>query len=114
MSSRRNRVRAASASLVLIACIILAISNCKKDEPRPEPVVVAQGAAAQKLITPTPEAPVASGTAPIKGAVTLSGTPPEMPMTKRDADPFCAKTPTKDEEVVVGKNGGLKNVIVRI
>jgi plastocyanin len=96
------------------ALSLLALASCKKEEPKPEPVVVAQGAAAQKLITPTPASAPASGTATVKGAVTLTGTPPEMPLTNRNADPFCAKTPMKEEEVVVGKNGGLKNVIVRI
>ena len=38
--------------------------------------------------------------------VKLTGTPPEMALTKREADPFCAKTPMKDEEVVVGAGGG--------
>jgi plastocyanin len=104
------------SALLLATFALTAVAACKKEEPRPEPVVVAQGAAAQKLITPTPSAASAptSGTATVKGTVTLTGTPPEMPLTKRDADPFCAKTPMKDEEVVVGKNGGLKNVIVRI
>jgi plastocyanin len=37
-----------------------------------------------------------------------------MQMTKRQADPYCAKTPMKEEEVVVGAGGGLKNVIVRV
>jgi len=37
-----------------------------------------------------------------------------MELTKRAADPFCAKTPMKEEEVVVGPGGGLKNVIVRL
>jgi len=35
-------------------------------------------------------------------------------MLKRQADPFCARTPMKDEEVTVGPGGGLKNVLVRI
>jgi hypothetical protein len=96
------------------ALSLLALVSCKKEEPKPEPVVVAQGAAAQKLITPTPASAPPSGTATVKGTVTLKGTPPEMPLTNRNADPFCAKTPMKEEEVVVGKNGGLKNVIVRI
>jgi|SRR5579862_5033309 len=98
-------------SLVLV-CAALAAGSCKKEEPRAEPVVVAQGSAAQKLLTP--ETAPASGTAAIKGTVTLTGTPPEMQLTKRDADPFCARTPMKDEEVVVGAGGALKNVIVRI
>ncbi|HXT99844.1 MAG TPA: carboxypeptidase regulatory-like domain-containing protein, partial [Polyangia bacterium] len=50
----------------------------------------------------------------IAGTVKLVGTPPEMQMTKRQADPYCAKTPMKDEEVVVGPGGALKNVIVRV
>jgi plastocyanin len=108
-ASRRCSIVAPAALAVLLIA-----PSCKKDEPRPEPVVVAQGAAAQKLITPTPTAAAPSGTATVKGVVSFTGTPPEMPLTKRDADPFCAKTPMKDEEVVVGKNGGLKNVIVRI
>jgi plastocyanin len=103
-----------SRALSLLACVVLGAGACKKDEPRPAPVVVAQGTAAQKLLTPEPASPAKSGTASIKGTVTLSGTPPEMALTKRDADPFCARTPMKDEEVLVGKNGGLRNVIVRI
>jgi plastocyanin len=99
-------------ALVALPLLAVALVSCKKDAPRPDPVVVAQGPAAQKLLTPEPAAP--AGTASIKGVVTLTGTPPEMAPTKRDADPFCARTPMKDEEVVVGKNGGLKNVIVRI
>src|SRR5882672_8916108 len=92
-----------SLALVWIA---LASAACKKDEPPRDPVVVAQGAAAEKLLTPSPAAaPAPTGTAAIRGAVTLTGTPPEMPLTKRDADPFCARTPMKDEEVVVGPGG---------
>jgi hypothetical protein len=104
-----------TVALSLIGCAALAgvAGGCKKDEPRPEPVVVAQGAAAQKLITPEP-APPPGSTVAITGAVTLSGKPPEMALTKRDADPFCARTPMKDEEVVVSAAGALKNVIIRV
>jgi plastocyanin len=102
-----------------VACTFLAASlsmgSCqKKEEPRPEPKVVAQGAAAAKLVTPDPAAAPKAGTGTVKGQVVLTGTPPEMALTKRDADPFCARTPMKDEEVVVGPGGALKNVIVRI
>jgi plastocyanin len=106
MSSRR--------ALSLLSSVALAAVACKKDAPQPDPVVVAQGAAAQKLITPEPAAAPASGTATIKGTVTLTGTLPEMALIRRDADPFCARTQMKDEEVVVGAGGVLKNVIVRI
>src|SRR5450432_97971 len=100
-------------SLVLV-CMAFAAGACKKEEPRAEPVVVAQGSAAQKLLTPEAATPPASGTASIKGVVAVTGTPPEMQLTKRDADPFCARTPMKDEEVVAGPGGALANVIVRI
>jgi plastocyanin len=106
-----------SRGLILFGLSALALGACKKNEGPKEPVVVAQGAAAEKLLTPTP-APAAgapaTGASSIRGAVKLTGTPPEMPLTKRDADPFCARTPMKDEEVVVGPGGTLKNVIVRI
>jgi plastocyanin len=103
-----------SRGLLGFVCMTLGAAACKKEEPPSEPVVVAQGAAAQKLLTPDPVAVPPRGTASIKGTVTLAGVPPEMPLTKRDADPFCARTPMKDEEVVVGAGGALKNVIVRI
>jgi plastocyanin len=54
------------------------------------------------------------GVAAIKGTVKLNGTAPEMKMLKREADPFCGAVPMKDEEVIVGANGGLKNVLVRL
>src|SRR5262249_49078748 len=103
-----------SFGLTALAGLALAGTACKKDEPPKEPVVVAQGAAAEKMLTPTPAAAPATGTAAIHGTVTLTGAPPEMQLTKRDADPFCARTPMKEEEVVVGANGVLKNVIIRI
>ena len=87
-------------------------AGCHK-ESAPE----AQAPAAAPAAAATPGAAAAapaSGHAAIQGKVKLNGTPPEMPMTKRDADPFCAKTPMKDEEVVVGPGGGLGNVVVRV
>jgi plastocyanin len=51
----------------------------------------------------------------IKGSVKLEGKPPAPADLNMKADPFCAKQPgAKDEEVVVGAGGGLKNVVVRI
>jgi hypothetical protein len=72
------------------------------------PAAPGQGAQAQ------PAAAIKAGTAEVKGTVTLAGKPPEMKMTNRGSDPFCAKTPMKEEEVIVGPGGGLKNVLVRI
>ncbi len=57
----------------------------------------------------------AAGTGTIKGTIKLSGKAPEAKEVNMKADPFCAKLPGgKDEEVVVGAGGVLKNVVVRI
>ncbi|QQR80698.1 MAG: TonB-dependent receptor [Deltaproteobacteria bacterium] len=50
----------------------------------------------------------------IKGKAAFAGTAPVMPKLKREADPFCAKTPMNDQEVVVNSNGTLKNVVIRV
>jgi plastocyanin len=56
-----------------------------------------------------------TGTGTIKGAVKLTGKAPERKDLSMKADPFCAKQPAgKDEEVVVGTGGSLKNVAVRV
>jgi len=58
--------------------------------------------------------PAAGGSGVIQGTVKFTGTAPEMPALKREADPFCAKTPMNAETVVVNENGTLRNVVVRI
>ena len=93
-----------------LAIFALAVSTmtgaCQKETPpAPAPAPVAPGAATAAV--PAAAAPPAAGNAVIEGTVKLNGTPPEMAMTKRDANPFCAKTPTREEEVVVGPAGGL-------
>lgn len=51
----------------------------------------------------------------IKGQIKLNGKAPERKELNMKGDPFCAKLPgAKDDEVVVGAGGGLKNVVVRI
>lgn len=51
----------------------------------------------------------------VKGAVKLAGKAPERRALNMNSDPFCAKKPAgKDEDVMVGVGGGLKNVVVRI
>ncbi len=59
-------------------------------------------------------APAAAGGTGIKAVVKFTGTAPAMSKLKRDADPFCGKTPMNDQEVVVNANGTLKNAVVRI
>ncbi|HEY0706960.1 MAG TPA: carboxypeptidase regulatory-like domain-containing protein [Polyangia bacterium] len=51
----------------------------------------------------------------VTGTVKLNGKAPEPAPLNMKSDPFCAKQPQgRDEEVVVGKGGELKNVVVRI
>jgi plastocyanin len=98
--------------LVAFLGAILLAAGCHKEatpEAPPPPTPPAAPAAATAAAAPPP-----AGKAAVEGHVKLNGTPPEMPMTKRAADPFCARTPTKEEEVVVGPAGGLANVVVRV
>jgi plastocyanin len=104
----------------LAIAIVLAASaaacGCQKDKAEaPAPAAPAPPAApAAPGTSPAAFAPGPTGNASIAGTVKLNGPAPEMQMTKRQGDPFCAKTPMKEEEVVVGAGGGLKNVVVRI
>jgi plastocyanin len=100
--------------LRLRACLPLAFVTlfaCQKQSGEPAPSAPPPAAPAAPAATATPGA---TGNGSIAGSVKLTGTPPEMPLTKRQADPYCAKTPVKEEEVVVGAGGALKNVIVRV
>jgi plastocyanin len=103
-------------ALTALALTTVAGAGCQKSAPEPTAApLVTPGATTATPVTPgAATAPAPAGHAVITGLVKLSGTPPEMALTKRDADPFCAKTPMKEEEVVVGAGGGLKNVVVRI
>jgi len=98
--------------IVPLAIATVGIAACKK-ETTSEPAPAAPPATAPAAPAAAP-AKGATGGGTITGVVKLLGTPPEMAMTKRQADPYCAKTPMKDEEVIVGAGGTLKNVIVRV
>ncbi|HEX3902833.1 MAG TPA: carboxypeptidase regulatory-like domain-containing protein [Polyangia bacterium] len=104
MIKRRLALFALAASAMAGACQ-------KESAPAAAPTPVTPGATTATV--PALAAPP-TGHAVIEGTVKLNGTPPEMAPTRRDADPFCAKTPMKDEEVVVGPGGGLANVVVRV
>jgi plastocyanin len=97
-----------------LAILALAASTMAAACQKQTPAAPAPAPGAMAAAVPAAAAPPPAGNAVIQGTVKLNGTPPEMAMTKRDADPFCAKTPTKEEEVVVGPAGGLSNVVVRI
>ncbi|MGE0871537.1 MAG: carboxypeptidase regulatory-like domain-containing protein [Kofleriaceae bacterium] len=49
----------------------------------------------------------------IKGTVIFEGKPPERAPQRRDADPYCERTPALSDEVIV-TNGKLRDVLVRI
>ena len=101
--------------LRLRVCLPLAMVTvfaCQKQSSEPAPSTAAPPAAPSAPAAAATPGPTGSGT--IAGTVKLTGTPPEMQLTKRQADPFCARTPMKEEDVIVGPGGGLKNVIVRV
>ncbi len=56
----------------------------------------------------------AAGTGSVKGTVKLLGKAPAVEDLNMKADPFCAKRGGKNEEVIAGPAGQLKNVVVRI
>jgi hypothetical protein len=114
-TARRSRGLAAATRVLLGAAWLAPALACQKSRPEAPPEPAAAPAPSAPAAAPAAAPPAAaSGPGVVTGSVKLSGTPPEMPMTKRQADPFCAKTPMKEEEVIVGAGGGLKNVVVRV
>jgi plastocyanin len=101
--------RAAPAPLLALATVLLA-GACKKEEAPP-----AQSAA-PAATAPAPKAgALPSGGGAVKGTVVMTGTPPERKDVNMKADPYCAKQgEVKDEEVVTGPGGVLKNAVVHI
>jgi plastocyanin len=94
------------------AALLGLFAACQKSKPEEAPPPPPAPASAPAAAAPAAAGPTGHGT--VAGTVKLTGTPPEMPLTKRQADPFCARTPMKEEEVVVGAGGLLKNVVVRV
>ena len=108
----RSVLRSTLACGLLAAVFPLAACDEKKEAP---PAAPSSSVAPTAAAPAAPAAPAAKpGDGVLKGTVTLSGKPPEMADLNRGADPFCAKDRMKDEEVVVGKDGELANVIVRV
>ncbi len=92
--------KSVTAVVGLLAATVLFNQECQSQAPSAATV-------------PAASAPSAGGTG-IKGKAAFSGTAPVMPKLKREADPFCGKTPMTDQEVVVNANGTLKNVVIRV
>jgi plastocyanin len=110
-SSRSSRKK---ALLVTVGALGLAatIVACKKSEPPAGASVVAAVAPAQAGAAAA-TGPGTFGKGTISGKVKFAGKPPESRPVSTP-DPFCARQPIKDEEIMVDAGGGLKNVIVRV
>jgi len=88
-------------------------SGCnKKSEPASEPAA-APAPAATAPAAATLGVAGAFGTGVISGTVKLKGKAPEMKAVTTP-DPFCARHPVKEEDVLVGAGNGLRNVVVRV
>jgi plastocyanin len=82
-----------------------------KGSPAPAPVPAeTKTAEPPKVEAKAPEGPTGS----IKGVVTITGETPEMPLLKRGSDPACDTGEMRAETILVGEEGGLANVVVRI
>lgn len=95
--------------------LALASLNCGKGsgDMKQEPAN-----SATKSVEPASEAPVKTAptgpTGTISGKVTISGEIPEMPLLRRGSDPKCDNGELRAETILVGDDGGLANVVVRI
>jgi plastocyanin len=97
-------------SYILVTLLgALALGGCKRQREGAAAV-----APAGDLLVATAVA-AAAGSGSIKGTVKVTGKVPPRKELSMKADPYCAKQPpTKDEDVVAGGAGELKNVVVRI
>jgi plastocyanin len=93
--------------LASVAALAIVVAGCAKKAEQP---------AAEKTAAPAATVnPATAGT--ITGTVKLDGTAPKMPIIKMGADPACLKNnkgPVHSEQVVVGKDNALQNVVVYI
>jgi hypothetical protein len=79
--------------------------------------VDATGKAGAKPSTPPPErvaAPPPPERGAVRGVVRFAGAPPKRERLKMSTEPFCARHAIDDEQVMVGHDGALANVIVRV
>jgi plastocyanin len=103
-----------SRSVVALAVVIGSVTACgggcgKKDAGEPAAAPAANAAPAK--------APGGgAGTGILKGTVKLKGRPPAREAINMKSDSYCAgkQGEARDDEVMVGTGGGLKNVVVRV
>ena len=124
---RRNSMFAAAVGVLALGMLV----DCsKKEEP-----VVNDPATNPPAMPPAPGGNTAGGTAAntgtgaaatpppnnaggppgtIEGVVKFTGKAPDMKDLPKPSDPVCAAAKPKENNVIVSKDGGLKDVLVRI
>lgn len=104
--------------LLAVAAALLAGVACDEDRAVGPPAAQAEERPVPAAGAPEPAAeaqkPPPAGRGTVVGRVTLSGPAPERKLLDLSQDPFCAKTKAWDESVLVGVDGGLKDVFVRV
>ena len=103
-------MRSSRLAVALTAAALAA--GCKKTDDDEPPAAADPPATAVAPAGPSGPPPGPTGT--ISGHITLTGTPPAMPLLQRGSDAFCAKKEMRAETVLVGTGGGLANTLVRI
>jgi len=104
-----RRQRATRWGLLILPVVATCASSCnKKSEPAPTTTSLAPAPEA-----PGSTAPGALGKGVVAGTVKFKGKAPE-PKSVSTPDPFCARQTIKEDDLLVGPAGGLKNVIVRV
>jgi plastocyanin len=99
---------------LLLGFALASLPGCNDDKPAAPAAAPVAAPAPAPAPAAAPAAVAAPGPGVVTGVITLAGPAPEMAELQRGADPVCAKDAMKDEEVIAGKKGELKNVIVRI
>ena len=105
-----------ASRLLRFSCLVMvsaaAATACTKTEP-PAPAQAPAPAAAPAAPAAAANAPGALGNGKVTGTAKFAGKAPEAKAITTP-DPFCAKQNIKDEDLMVGAGGGLKNVLVRV
>lgn len=102
-----SRFFPSTAAFLFVSCALALTAGCTKKNEAGAP------AAAPAANAPGATGPGTLGKGVIAGNVKFTGKPPEQ-RAVNTPDPFCARQPIKEEDVVVAPGGGLKNVIVRV
>lgn len=105
-----------SRALVLSCAVLLsaAAASCTKSEaPPPAPAPTAPPSTGAPAAPAAATGPGAFGQGTVKGTVRFTGKAAETKAITTP-DPFCAKQGLKEEELMVGAGGALKNVLVRV